>query len=47
MLVSYLAYSSTLKMEATYSFETSVDINILQGVISEKIELFTTTDVRT
>jgi hypothetical protein len=25
-LVSYLAYSSTLKMEATYSFETSVDI---------------------
>jgi hypothetical protein len=24
MLVSYLAYSSILKMEATYSFETSV-----------------------
>jgi hypothetical protein len=35
--ISYLAYSSTLKIEATYFSETSVDFG-LHGVISEKIE---------
>jgi hypothetical protein len=35
--VSCFAYSSTLKVEATYFAETSVDF-LLQGVISEKIE---------
>jgi hypothetical protein len=39
MLVSCHAYSSTLKMEATCSSETSVDFHDLQGVISQGIEL--------
>jgi hypothetical protein len=42
MLVFCLAYSSTLKMEATYSSETSVDF-----VLFQKIELFITTAART
>jgi hypothetical protein len=40
MLVSCLAYSSTLKMEATYSSEISVAFSRVHGVISQKIELF-------
>jgi hypothetical protein len=38
MLVSCLAYSSTLKMDVTSSSETSA-FNGLHGVISQKIEL--------
>jgi hypothetical protein len=38
-LVSFSAYSSTLKMEAIYSFETSLTFNGLYGVISQKIVL--------
>jgi hypothetical protein len=37
-LVYCLAYSSTLKMEAICSSETSVDLYGLQGVISQKTE---------
>jgi hypothetical protein len=47
MLVSCLAYSSTLKMEVTFSSETSVDFQRLLGIISQEIELFITTAVRT
>jgi hypothetical protein len=36
---SHLAYTSTLKMEATYSSETSVDFQGLHSIISQKIEL--------
>jgi hypothetical protein len=46
-LASGLAYSSTLKMEATYSSETSIDFQDVHGVISQKIDLFLTTAVRT
>jgi hypothetical protein len=46
-LVSCSAYSSTLKMEAIYSSETSVDFNGLHGVTSQKIKLIITTAVRT
>jgi hypothetical protein len=46
--VSFLAYSSTLKMEVTCSSETSVStFSGLHGIISQKIELFITTAVRT
>jgi hypothetical protein len=45
--VASRAYSSTLKMEAICSSETSVDVNGLHGVISQKIVLFITTAVRT
>jgi hypothetical protein len=34
-------------MEATCSSETSADLNGIHGVISQKAELFLTTDVRT
>jgi hypothetical protein len=47
MLVSCLAVSSTLKMEVTCSFETLVDFQRLLGIISQKIEHFITTAVRT
>jgi hypothetical protein len=40
MLVSYLLYSSTLKMEAQLIFSG------LNGVIFQKIELFITSAVR-
>jgi hypothetical protein len=40
MLVSFSAYSSTLKMDATISSETPVDFNRLQGAISQQTELF-------
>jgi hypothetical protein len=40
MLVSCLAYSPTLKMEATCSSETSLNFNKLYGIISQKTELF-------
>jgi hypothetical protein len=46
-LVSCSAYSSTLKIEAIYPSETSVDFNGLHGVISQKIEPFMTTADRT
>jgi hypothetical protein len=47
-LVSCLAYSSTLKMEATCSPGTSVDFQrtTRRHVISQKTELFTPTAVR-
>jgi hypothetical protein len=38
--VSFLAYSSTLKMEATCSLEASVDSIGLHGAISQKLESF-------
>jgi hypothetical protein len=47
ILVSCLDYYSTLKMEAKCSSETSFHFNGLHGVTSQKIELFTTTVVRT
>jgi hypothetical protein len=40
MLVSCLAYSSTLKMEATGLLKRVVTFNGLHGHISQKIELF-------
>jgi hypothetical protein len=43
MLVSYLAYSSILKMEAIYSSETCVDFH--HDVISQKTELFMDTNI--
>jgi hypothetical protein len=46
MLVSSLAYSSTLKMEAIYSFEISVVFNGLHGIVTQKLGLFLTTAVR-
>jgi hypothetical protein len=45
-LVSCLAYSITMKTEATYSSRMSVDFNGLYGIISKKNELFITTAVR-
>jgi hypothetical protein len=39
-LVSYLAFSSTLKMESIRSSETSANFNRLHGVISQNIVLF-------
>jgi hypothetical protein len=42
-----LAYSSTLKMEATCSVGTSLNFDGLHNVISQKMELFITTTVRT
>jgi hypothetical protein len=41
------AYSSVLKMEETYSSETSVFSTGLHGITSQKIELLTTAAVRT
>jgi hypothetical protein len=38
MLVSSLAYSPTLKMEAAYSSGTSVDFVGLHDIISQKIK---------
>jgi hypothetical protein len=40
MLVSYLVYSSTLKMEATCSSEILVEFNGIHSVVSQKMELF-------
>jgi hypothetical protein len=39
-LVSYMAYSSTLKMEAKYSSETSVDFQQTTQCYIPKIVLF-------
>jgi hypothetical protein len=39
VLVSCLAYSSTLKTEPTRSSETSADLNGLQSIIAQKTEL--------
>jgi hypothetical protein len=39
MLVSYVAYSSTMKMEATCPPKCQVTSNGQHGVISQKIEL--------
>jgi hypothetical protein len=44
-LASCLDYSSTLKMEATCSSETSAVFIRLHSVISEKTELLKTTEV--
>jgi hypothetical protein len=46
-MISSSAYPSALKMEAKYTTEKYVDFNGLHGVISHKIILFITTDVRT
>jgi hypothetical protein len=46
-LVSCSAYSSTMKMGAVYSFKRWLIFKGLYGVISQKIELFITTAVRT
>jgi hypothetical protein len=43
--IACLAYSSTLKMEATYSSETALAFNGLHSVISQKIEVFEVTVV--
>jgi hypothetical protein len=43
----FLGYSSTLKMEATCSSETSVHLNALHTVTTQKIEVFLTTAVKT
>jgi hypothetical protein len=40
MLVYFLAYSSTLKMDATIASETLDDLNRLHGAISQQTELF-------
>jgi hypothetical protein len=47
MLVCCLAYYSTLKMQTTCFSEKLLTFNGLNGVISQKIQLFITTDVRT
>jgi hypothetical protein len=47
MQMARRTYSISLKMKATSSSETWVDFNGLHGVISQKIELFITTAVRT
>jgi hypothetical protein len=47
LLVSCLAFSSTLKMEETCSSEMSVEITGIQGVIFQKRDLFTVTTVWT
>jgi hypothetical protein len=46
-LVSCLAYSLSLKMEETHSSEMLLTFNGVHGVISQKIEPFITTAVRT
>jgi hypothetical protein len=46
-LVSLLAYFSTQRMEMACSSETSIDFERVQGIISQKAELFTTTAVIT
>jgi hypothetical protein len=47
ILISCFVCSSTIKMEAKCSSETSVDLKILHGVVSQKIELFIIIAVRT
>jgi hypothetical protein len=47
ILVSCLAYSSTLKTEATCSSEKPVDFNGLYGVMSQKTDLILTNAVKT
>jgi hypothetical protein len=45
-LVTCLASSSTLKVEATYSSGTSVDFSGLHSDVPQKIELFIPTGMR-
>jgi hypothetical protein len=40
LLLSYLAYSSTLKMEAAFSSDTSVDFQRTVSGISKELEIF-------
>jgi hypothetical protein len=47
MFLSWLQYSSTLKMEAKCCVKTWLPFNELHGIIFKKPELFTTTGVRT
>jgi hypothetical protein len=47
MLVSCLAYSSTLKMEVQHSSECQLTFNILHSIISQQAELFITTVLKT
>jgi choline-glycine betaine transporter len=46
MLVSCLAYFSTLKMEVIHCSETSADFTTLHGIVSQKTEFFRATAVR-
>jgi hypothetical protein len=46
-LVSCLAYSLTLNIEVTCSSEMVVNFNGLHSIISQQIEVFITTGVRT
>jgi hypothetical protein len=46
MLVSCLAYYSTMKMYATCSSKTSVDFTRLYGIVFQKTELFIDITVR-
>lgn len=46
-LVAFLAYSSTLEMDAILSSEMSVDFKGLHGIISQKKQFFITTVLRT
>jgi hypothetical protein len=47
MLVSFMAYSLTLKMESYVPLKHQFTFNRIHGVIFQKIVLFITTDVRT
>jgi hypothetical protein len=47
LLVSCSAYSWTLKMKATFPLKRRLTFKGLHGVISQEIELFITTAVRT
>jgi hypothetical protein len=47
MLVSCLAYSLTLKVKQHISLKCCLTVTGLHGVISQKIELFITTAVKT
>jgi hypothetical protein len=47
VLISCLAYSSTLKIEVKCFSETSLTFNGIHGVISQTIEFFMSTAVRT
>jgi hypothetical protein len=46
MLVSCFAYSSTLKIEATFPLRSRLTFNELHGIISQKIEIFIATALR-
>lgn len=47
MMIFWLSYSSAQKVEVICFSEISVDFNRLHSVISQKIELFLATSIRT